>query len=554
MSDGHFAAGAPSPTHRIPTAMGMGVARDVATRASSGASRTARWLALGAFALYLATGGGRIVGSDEVTMFEVARALLAGHVAVPEGATLQGKDGRFYSKNAAGQALLAMPLVAAGSAIAGAAHLGPDRRVLVERAVASTFNAAVTALMLGAFYLALCAFGVGGPAALGAALLLGFTTPVWVYAKSFMAEPLQALGLLLALTGSTRAALGDRAGPRLAALGALLAISAKLSMLPIAIACLVPFLEAPRRSWLWPAAGVALALLGHAAYDIARFGSPFETGYGAQATAAAYTTPWWVGVYGLLFSSGKGVAWYAPMLWLAPAGMLAMRDGARPCAEASAERAPMRRRAFGMLALTIGIAWLIALFLYGRFQHWAGDGSYGPRYLVPLLPLGFLPVAFALDRMPDARRALALLLAAIGLAVAFGGVAIYFGAEMREVGDYPYQLPLDHPHFMQSSHFDPHDAPPIVHWRMLRRNLGEHLAGHAPRLDGAASGPRDPRTGLSAAEQRTLLHGVDFWWAYAAYEGLPAAPLAAIALLLAALGAGALLRAARDARAEEHAP
>lgn len=543
-----------SPTHRIPSPMGMGVARDVATRASSGALRTARWLALGAFALYLATGGGRIVGSDEVTMFEVSRALLAGRVAVPEGATVQGQGGRFYSKNAAGQAVLAMPLVAAGSAIARAAHLGPAQSVLIERAVTSAFNAAVTALLLAAFSLAVRAFGVGGPAALGAALLLGFTTPVWVYAKSFMAEPLQALGLLLALTGSARAALGERAGPRLAALGAFLAISAKLSMLPIALVCLVPLLEAPRRTWIWPAVGVALALAGHAAYDMARFGSPFETGYGAQATAAAYTTPLWVGVYGLLFSSGKGVAWYAPVLWLAPAGMLAMMSGARPYAEASGERTMARRRAFGMLAVAIALAWLFALFLYGRFQHWAGDGSYGPRYLVPLLPLGFIPVAFALDRMPDARRALALLLGALGLAVALGGVAIYFGAAMREVGDYPYKLPLDHPRFMESSHFDPHDAPPIVHWRMLRRNLGEHLTGHAPRLGGADSGPRDPRTGLSEAEQRTLLHGLDFWWAYAAYEGLPAAPLAAVALLLAGLGAGALRRAARDASTEERAP
>jgi hypothetical protein len=230
-----------------------------------------------------------------------------------------------------------------------------------------------------------------------------------------------------------------------------------------------------------------------------------------------------------------------------------MKEARRPYAEASTER-PGRRRALGMLAVAIVLAWLFALSLYGRFQHWAGDGSYGPRYLVPLLPLGFLPVAFALDRMADARRALALALAALGLVVAIGGVAIYFGAEMREIGDYPYRLPLDHPRFMESSHFDPHDAPPIVHWRMLRRNLGEHLAGHAPRLDGAAPGPRDPRTGLGAADQRAMLHGLDFWWAYAAYEGLPAAPLAAIALLLAALGAGGLLRAARDATAEERAP
>jgi hypothetical protein len=519
------------------------------------AARVARWTAIGAFSLYLATGGGRIVGSDEVTMFEVARALLAGHVAVPEGATLQGRDGRFYSKNAAGQAVLALPLVALGAAAGRAAHLPPEKRALAERAVTSVFNAAVTAVLLGVLVYTAIGFGAGAPAAVAAALLLGFATPVWVYAKSFMAEPLQALGLLLALGGAGRVLLGDRGAARIAGVGALIAISAKLSMLPLALCCLTPLLGAPFATWGWPVAGVALALLGHGAYDVARFGTPFETGYGAQATSAAYTTPLWVGVYGLLVSSGKGVLWYAPAVWLAPAGAQAMRHGARPYDT----RPPDAGRGFSLARVTwaIALAWAVALVLYGRFQHWAGDGSYGPRYLVPLLPLAFVPVAFALDRMGDARRALAWLLGAAGFLVALGGVAIYFGAEMREVGDYPYTLPLDHPRFMEASHFDPRQAPPLVHWRMLARNAAEHVAGHAPRLGGTAdstSGPRDPRTGLDAVDQRRLLHALDFWWTYAAYEGLPAAPLAAVALIFTAWGVLALGRAWRRAVRLERGP
>ncbi len=77
---------------------------------------------------------------------------------------------------------------------------------------------------------------------------------------------------------------------------------------------------APLEAWAGPALGLALALAGHAAYGWARFGSPFETGYGAQASPAAFTTPALVGLYGLLLSSGKGVAWFAPALWLAPLG------------------------------------------------------------------------------------------------------------------------------------------------------------------------------------------------------------------------------------------
>ncbi|TMQ68828.1 MAG: hypothetical protein E6K80_13715, partial [Candidatus Eisenbacteria bacterium] len=70
--------------------------------------RTARWIAVFAFLAYAFTGGGRIVGSDEVTMLDLSRALLRGHLDVPVGATLDGPDGRHYTKNAAGQAVLAL--------------------------------------------------------------------------------------------------------------------------------------------------------------------------------------------------------------------------------------------------------------------------------------------------------------------------------------------------------------------------------------------------------------------------------------------------------------
>ena len=108
-------------------------------------------------------------------------------------------------------------------------------------------------------------------------------------------------------------------------------------MLPLALACLVPLIGAPWRAWLAPGAGGwRWRCAGHAAYGVARFGTPFETGYGAQATAAAFTTPLLVGLYGLLLSSGKGVAWFAPALWLAPRGWRAATRRAGRAARAGA--------------------------------------------------------------------------------------------------------------------------------------------------------------------------------------------------------------------------
>lgn len=526
----------------------MRTARDVtATPPAAGGAgapvgRTARALALAAFLLYAFTGGGRIVGSDEVTMFELSRALLHGRIEVPEGATVDAPDGRHHTKNAAAQAIAALPLTAVSQALSAAVKLPEPRRTLAMRFGVSCFNAIVTAFLLGAFYAAARALGAGARASFAGAVLLGFTTPLWVYAKSFMAEPLEALGLLLALTGAARAAAGTPRADRIAALGVLLAVSAKLSMLPLAIAALLPLIAGRTRALRLPLIALAAALAGHGLYDLARFGNVFETGYGAQATPAAYTTPLLVGLYGLLLSSGKGVLWFAPALWLVPAGwkaMTAVRAGTPPDARGRMRTTPATGAAWGAAA-----TWIPGLLLYARFQHWAGDGSYGPRYLVPLLPLAFLPVAFALDPTRAARRRLAWVLALLGLVVQIGGVGIYFGAQMREAGDYPYPLPLDHPRFMSDSHFNPAFSPMAGHWRMLARNLGEHARGEMPRLSGG--GVADPRLGVGSADQERLLHAIDLWWLYLLYAGFPAVAVlgAAGVLLAAALWALARARAA----------
>jgi hypothetical protein len=203
-------------------------------------------------------------------------------------------------------------------------------------------------------------------------------------------------------------------------------------------------------------------------------------------------------------------------------------------------------------AVTVALAGAIAVLLYAKFEHWAGDGSFGPRYLVPLLPLAFVPVAFALNEATGLRKALAAALAVAGLAVQLGGVAIYFGAQMREAGDYPYRGPLNDPHFMSESHFNPYHSPIAGHWRMLVRNAGEHLARRAPRLSG--EGEVDARVGVSTQDQQALLHALDFWWLYAVYAGVPMVPLLAAFVVLLFMTGWSALRMLAAAADEAHAP
>jgi hypothetical protein len=500
-------------------------------------TRAALLLALGVLCAYLASAGGRIVASDEHTMFLLTQSLVERHtVAVPEGNGLAGPDGRLYPKAGLGQALASAPFYALGRLTS---PLLPARlRAFYTRAVTSLespFAGAVLALALVLLFLEL---GLGPRESLVLALVAALGTPLWVYAKLYLSEALTAAGLALELLGVVRWRRGGGAGAAaLTALGFGVAVLTKYAILPVALGLLVPTLPAWRR---WRAALACAAVLGAVvwialAYNQARTGSAWGTGYGRQATPGAFTTPLLAGLYGLLLSSGKGLFWFAPIAALAPAALVAWWKSDRWLAA-------------GALAGVV-----VTVLVYAGFEHWAGDGSWGPRYLVPLLPVLIAAVAVRLARRDLPRRrwwwAAVLALGVAGAGVQVGGVAIYYGAQMREAGDYPYRLPLDDPRFMSDSHWNPYFSPIQEHWRMLARNAALHARGERPSVALPAAGPGADlgRLGLEESQALGLTRGFDLWAAYAIYAGLPALPVLVMWLALCALAVLCWRRAWREA-------
>lgn len=487
-------------------------------------------LGLAVALLFVATAGGRITASDEYTMYRLTEALVTrGSVAVEAGNAEPGPDGRLYPKAAIGQALAAAPFYAVARAAAALAP--PARRDLVTRAGTSLLNPVVSGLLAAVLFLLYFALGATPRGAFFWACATLLATPLWVYGKSFLTEPLSALGLAAGLHGALRFRDGGEPRHALLAGGAWgFTLLVKYALLPAVALLALPFLPAfaRRARSAWPAlvavlACVAIALL----YNAARTGSPLSTGYGRQATAAAFSTPLFVGLYGLLVSSGKGIVWFAPLVVLVPPAY-------------GAARRRLGAPAVGLFAACAGMT-----LVYALFEHWAGDGSWGPRYLVPLVPLALALVVAADAGQPwhgRGRRALVGALAAAGLLVQLGGVGIYFGAQMREAGDYPYTKALDDPSFMVDSHFNPARTPIEGHARMLVRNARAHLGGDWPSITpGTPAAPGAPagagvstveneRLALPPAQVEALTRGLDFWWTYAAYAGLPRLPLLAVAL------------------------
>ncbi|MBI4811765.1 MAG: hypothetical protein HY800_10060, partial [Ignavibacteriales bacterium] len=244
---------------------------------------------------------------------------------------------------------------------------------------------------------------------------------------------------------------------------------------------------------------ILIGFVGTGLYNYLRFGNSFNSGY---AGGTSFTTPFYVGLFGLLLSPGKGLIWFAPILMLLiPAQKF------------------FRARFPHEMYLIAGL-FILNLLLSSMYVAWGGDGSWGPRYLAPFLPLLLLPIGFYLEHGSTVLKRMAILLTLIGVIIQIGGISIYAGAYLREIGEYPYERGFEEPEFLYKAHFIPNYSPAIGHWRMLTRNASEHLDGKYPTLE-ISNQLGDKRLPIAQEDQSKLLHTLDYWFTYALYANVP---------------------------------
>jgi len=237
-------------------------------------------------------------------------------------------------------------------------------------------NTLLTALVALAVALSVRALGRPFPAAALAACGLAFGTFAWPYISYDFSEPLQALCLTTSfwlLVRAVRAPGSSPAGLVLAgsALGFAVLTKANLLILIPGYALYLwyglgsPFGQRLRQfGWfgislgLW---GLVIAVLNHY-----RFGSVIEFGYGSES--AQFTTPLSQGLYGLLLSPNKGLLFYAPLALLAPGALWVSRG---------------HRRELALLLTTSGLL----VVLTSMWWSWEGGASWGPRLILPIVPL-----------------------------------------------------------------------------------------------------------------------------------------------------------------------
>jgi hypothetical protein len=181
-----------------------------------------------------------------------------------------------------------------------------------------------------------------------------------------------------------------------------------------------------------------------------RYGSPLVTGYENEG----FTTPLHVGLYGLLFSPGKGIIYFAPPVILLPFALAYIWR-------------------VGQAHLRVEVLWLVGQFLlvfgfHALWSSWEGNVAWGPRFLVPFVPLMLWPLG-ALAREIWARRAW-WVLGAAGFLVALAGTLVdqfyYF-----DINGVYREGTQEEWHML----FTPEWSQIVAHWRFLLTGEREPL-------------------------------------------------------------------------------
>ena len=492
-------------------------------------SHAGRLVFLFSLCLYLTTAGGSM--ATDIMTYGVTKAIVErGSVAMSGNVfgmeAHRGVDGRYYAPYGIGHALYSVPFYIVGRAAERVTGLDVGKADAVRKAslVAGSAVAAAATVWL-AFWFAWRLFGAIRPAIL-TALALGFATMLWPYSKFGFSAPLATLCVLAGVYGVWVGARHARMGMLVAGgvgIGCALLVHHELVLTAVPVTIWLALEYRPRwrqffQSAALVAAPIVTAVLVTACYNFVRFGNPIDTDYLRDETAGL--GPIWLGAWGLLVSPGGSVFLYSPLLIV---GAVAITELSRVD----------RRTAilFGGLVLTLSC-------FYASLFHWEGERSYGPRYLLPMLPFLCLPLGawFARPRGEFRRRA-AIAALICGTAVQVPGVLVDFS----KVGHTPqvgYRS-------IEARRWEWDSAALVLNTQAAVRTVPlnvRYLSGAEPRPEVKAA------EGLAHDFSEQFAYSLDFWWVYLYYLGAVPAAVSVAVGMLSLRSAGVILLQLRRVR------
>ncbi len=474
---------------------------------------------------YALTSAGRLDSADGVVIAQAARSLLRGRLSIPGYVTesVIGVNGLAQSRYGIGESFIETPFVLIGSVLSYISH----NAALINWTIAFT-NGFVTAAGCALFYLLLRELGASQRRGIVLTLILGLCTVAWPYAKSDFTEPLQATCLIGATLGAVY--WHKRGGLRWLVLagaflgGLLLTKAAGFVAVPaFSLFVIVALLTVENRLTLRPlrrrewwircltaqCALLSLVVVATAitiAINLARFGLPFDFGYGRDPHDALFSIPVYTGIFGMLFSFNSGIIFYATPVVLGVLGY---------------KRFVQRHLPESVLIAVVSVTFLV---LYGGYYYWAGLAAFGPRYIVPIVPLLLLPAIeadFGLRGGRVVNRGLVALVAVIvvlGFLEQLSGVLVSFTTYSAIVC---VQVPC-------VPSLDPTQSELLYNLWLLPAALADNFLGHATHIVLASYPFGTPPLGR-ANWAGMLADRIHYFW----FRSIPIPPIAsALAALL----------------------
>jgi hypothetical protein len=317
--------------------------------------------------LYLLTFNGRFTSIDELAIYARAESLVQqGNLATPQ-LTFSAHHNT-VGEIEAGYALLAAPFY----------WLGQQAGRFNNIQVVMLLNPLLTAATGAVIYAVARTLGYSHRGSVLSALAYGLTTLAWPYSRSLYREPLVGLGWSLGLYGLILWRYRGRA--IWAAIGAailLLTLTVKvaaITALPFiflaALAQLGDRKRLGRMAAILAIVSVTIVLMFQAIFTW-RYGSAWDLGALSQWSLATGLQR----TYGQLLSPGKGLIFYMPAVILTIPGLVLMW------------------RQHRAVTLAIALPVMTTAVAYSSYGSWYGGQSWGPRFLVPAVPLIMLAIA-----------------------------------------------------------------------------------------------------------------------------------------------------------------
>jgi hypothetical protein len=194
------------------------------------------------------------------------------------------------------------------------------------------------------------------------------------------------------------------------------------------------------RGWTAFFAPLALFAVVIALFNWSRYGSPLTFGFSALQHTT-FSTPVVIGLYGLLISPGKGLLLYNPIAW---AGLIGLAIMFRT-----------RRREAILFALIV----LVEVLFFAVYEFWTGGWNWGPRYIMPMLPLLVLAAGEWVHVHPTRlRKSILVALCVIGFALNLPAVLVDQSRYLVSLGE------RDPQHYLDRSILNPLDSPLTQQW------------------------------------------------------------------------------------------